>query len=155
MSESEQVEQSAVEDVRTFTQDEVDKIVAERLKRAKPADYDDLKAKAAAADELAEATKSAEQRAAEAEKAAEQRAAAAEARAVRYEVAAEHGISKADADLFLTGSDVDTVTAQAERIAALREAPRAQNYVPGEGKNSDSTANGDEVAFANFLTGRS
>lgn len=154
MSESEQVEQSAVEDVRTFTQAEVDKIVAERLKRAKP-DYDALKAKAAAADELAEATKSAEQRAAEAEKAAEQRAAAAEARAVRYEVAAEHGISKADADLFLTGSDVDTVTAQAERIAALREAPRAQNYVPGEGKNSDSTANGDEVAFANFLTGRS
>ncbi len=154
MSESEQVEQSAVEDVRTFTQAEVDKIVAERLKRAKP-DYDALKAKAAAADELAEATKTAEQRAAEAEKAAEQRAAQAEARAVRYEVAAEHGISKADADLFLTGSDVDTVTAQAERIAALREAPRAQNYVPGEGKNSDSTANGDEVAFANFLTGRS
>ena len=46
---------------RTFTQADVDRIVQERLARAKstpPADYDDLKAKAAKYDELAEANKS-------------------------------------------------------------------------------------------------
>lgn len=139
---------------RTFTQEEVDKIVAERLKRAKPADYDDLRAKADEFDRLAESSKSAEQRAAEAEQAAERRAAEAEARAVRYEVAAEHGISKTDADLFLIGADADTIAAQAERLNALRAEPRSNNYVPGEGKNSDVAGNGDELAFANFLTGR-
>ncbi len=46
---------------RTFTQDDVDRIVKERLARAKatpPADYEDLKAKAAKYDEIAEAQKS-------------------------------------------------------------------------------------------------
>lgn len=46
---------------RTFTQDELNRIVADRLKRAKstpPADYEDLKAKAAKLDELEAANKS-------------------------------------------------------------------------------------------------
>lgn len=46
---------------RTFTQADVDRIVQERLSRAKatpPADYEDLKAKAARLDELEEAQKS-------------------------------------------------------------------------------------------------
>ena len=46
---------------KTFTQEQVDKIVQERLKRAKgekPADYDELKAKAAKLDELEDAQKS-------------------------------------------------------------------------------------------------
>jgi hypothetical protein len=37
---------------KTFTQADVDRLIAERLKRAKPADYDDLKAKARQFDEL-------------------------------------------------------------------------------------------------------
>jgi hypothetical protein len=48
-------------DERTFSQDEVNRIVADRLKRAKstpPADYDELKAKAARLDELEAANKS-------------------------------------------------------------------------------------------------
>lgn len=48
-------------DERTFSQEEVNKIVADRLKRAKatpPADYDELKAKAARLDELEAANKS-------------------------------------------------------------------------------------------------
>jgi len=54
-------EQSGSGDERTFSQDEVNKIVADRLKRAKvtpPADYDELKAKAARLDELEAANKS-------------------------------------------------------------------------------------------------
>jgi hypothetical protein len=46
---------------RTFTQEDVDRIVKERLARAKatpPADYEEFKAKAAKYDELAEAQKS-------------------------------------------------------------------------------------------------
>jgi hypothetical protein len=39
---------------KTFTQDEVNKIIADRVARAKPADYSDLKAKAAEYDKLAE-----------------------------------------------------------------------------------------------------
>lgn len=45
------------DDPKTFTQDEVNKIVAERVARAKPADYSDLKAKAAEYDKLAEKSK--------------------------------------------------------------------------------------------------
>ena len=48
-------------EARKFTQEQVDKIVQERLKRAKsepPADYDELKAKAARLDELEDAQKS-------------------------------------------------------------------------------------------------
>lgn len=42
-------------DERMFTQSDVDKIVQERLARAKPADYDELKAKAQRLDEIEEA----------------------------------------------------------------------------------------------------
>ena len=48
-------------EAKTFTQEQVDKIVQERLKRAKsekPADYDELKAKAARLDEIEDAQKS-------------------------------------------------------------------------------------------------
>ncbi len=49
------------EAAKTFTQEQLDKIVKERLARAKadvPADYEELKAKAAKLDELEEASKS-------------------------------------------------------------------------------------------------
>lgn len=58
---------------KTFTQEQVNEIVRERLARAKatpPADYEDLKAKAARLDELEEANKSELERANEAANAA-------------------------------------------------------------------------------------
>jgi len=51
----------AATEPKTFTQEQVDRIVQERLARAKatpPADYEDLKAKAAKFDQLEEANKS-------------------------------------------------------------------------------------------------
>ena len=51
---------SGAPEPKTFTQEQVDKIVQERLKRAKsekPADYDELKAKAAKLDEIEDAQK--------------------------------------------------------------------------------------------------
>jgi len=58
---------ASAEQERTFTQSEMDAIIGERLKRdrAKYADYDELKAKAAKFDEAEEASKSELQKAVE------------------------------------------------------------------------------------------
>lgn len=119
------------EQEQTFTQADVDRIVAERLKRerettkAKYADYDDLKAKAGQA-------QTAEEKIAE----LQQQVAATQREALRRRVQAAHGISDEDADLFLTGTDEETLTAQAKRLAD-RESERQSNgnVVPREGNN--------------------
>ena len=46
-------------------------------------------------------------------------AAKASAEALRWRIAARHGITDEDAETFLTGTDEDTLTRQAERLAAL------------------------------------
>jgi hypothetical protein len=113
---------------QTFTQADVDRIVRERVQRerAKYADYDDIKAKAG------EAT-TAEERIA----ALEAEVTASKHEALKRRVQAAHGISDEDAELFLTGSDEESLTAQAKRLAA-RETERKtkSNVVPGEGTNS-------------------
>lgn len=57
--------------------------------------------------------------------AAETAAELAEARAesLRWRIAATHGISSEDAELFLTGRDEETMTTQATRLAARQAAP--------------------------------
>jgi hypothetical protein len=111
----------------TFSQADVDRIVKERVQRerAKFADYDALKAKAGEA-----AT-------------AEERIAALEAEvetskreALKRRVQAAHGIADEDADLFLTGTDEETLAAQAKRLVD-RESERKSkgNHVPREGNN--------------------
>lgn len=131
------------QDGRTFTQAEVDRIIADRLKRE---DVKGLKSKAAEFDKLVEAQKSAEQKAADAQQAAEARAAAAEAKAIRYQVAADQGISREDADYFLTGTDEDTIVAQAKRLLE-RDADRSKrgNYVPNEGKTPKNPSTDDPM----------
>lgn len=114
---------------KTFTQDEVNHLVGQarqderRKAQSKYADYDEMKAAAGK-------SKTLEERFAE----VEARAAAAEAKALRSDIAAKHGISPEDRDLFLTGADEDTLTAQAQRLAA-RETDRKNhsNVVPKEG----------------------
>jgi hypothetical protein len=110
---------------QTITQADVDRIVKERVarERAKYADYDELKAKA-------DGAKTVEQKLAD----LEGKYSAAEARALRSDIAAKHGLSAEDRDLFLTGTDEATLTAQAERLAA-READRKKNgnVAPKEG----------------------
>lgn len=85
---------------------------------------------------------------------AEARALAAEAAALRWRVAAKHGISDEDAELFLTGTDEDTLNRQAERLTA-RTAPKSDGlYVAAEGKVPSAPAlNSDdlEVALRNKL----
>ena len=123
----------------TFTaeqQDEVNRIVQERVQRveAKYADYDDLKS---AADEA----KTVEQKLAD----LEAKHAEAEARALRSDIATKHGISAEDRDLFLTGSDEATLTAQAKRLADRaadqkkngNRAPKEGGATTGADKNKD------------------
>lgn len=129
---------------QAFTQADVDRIVRERLAQQaknKFGDYDDLKSKAGNAQTL-------EQRVAE----MEAEAATAKAEALRSRVAAEFGISTkkgpkgepSDADLFLTGADESTLTAQAQRLAGREEDRKKQgNFAPKEG-TSTSTGKDDE-----------
>lgn len=113
--------------------------LSQRLARAKPADYDELKAKAEQFDELQASQKSEIEKALEKATAAEQRAAAAAAEALRWKVAAKHGISDEDAELFLTGTDEETLTRQAERLAArASDRKRTGNVVPKEGSTTEA-----------------
>lgn len=129
----------------TFTQEDVDKIVGERIKRerAKYADYDDLKAKAgekATADDRI--------------KDLESKFTAAEARALRAEIANAHGISAEDRDLFLTGTDEETLTAQAKRLSERESSRKKQgNRVPHEGRNPSAPPSEERAAVRSLFGG--
>lgn len=139
-------QQQQQETSKTFTQADVDRLIGERVQRerAKYADYDDLKAKA-------EGSKTVEDRLS----AAEKRAAEAEARALRNDIATRHGISAEDRDLFLTGTDEDTLTAQAKRLAARDSDRKKQgNVARNEGGNPNpGKPKGDVREFTRQLFG--
>lgn len=112
-------------DVQLIPQADVDRIVRERVarERAKYSDYDELKAKA-------EGSKTLEERLAS----LEGELSTAKTNALRSDIAAKHGLSAEDRDLFLTGSDEATLTAQAERLAGREAARKKQgNFAPKEG----------------------
>ena len=126
--------------------------LAERLARAKPSDYDDLKAKAARLDEIEAANKTEIEKALEKATTAEQRAAQAEADALRWKVAAKHGISDEDAELFLTGTDEATLTKQAERLTErVADRKRHGNVVPREGTPPNQAGTDEMRDFARNL----
>jgi hypothetical protein len=137
---------SETQEGQTFTQADVNRIVKERAERmAKQLypDYDDLKAKAGESQTL-------EQRIADMER----EAAAAKAEALRSRVAAEFGISTrkgpkgepSDADLFLTGADESTLTAQAQRLAGRVEDRKKQgNFAPKEGQSPSTSGDSEDL----------
>ena len=102
---------------RTLTQADIDRIVEDRLKRerAKFSDYDELKAKADKLTEIENANRSEAEKAAEKAAAAEKRAADAETRAMRLEVAAEKGLTPAQAKR-LVGATREELEADAADI---------------------------------------
>ena len=112
---------------KTFTQEQVDSIVRERLARAKatpPDDYEELKAKAAKYDEAQEAAKSelerANERAARAEAALEEANAKMAHDALVARVARETGVPAG----LLHGSTEEELAASAAAIAEYVEARR-------------------------------
>lgn len=110
------------------------KIRAEERKKVTEqfADYDDLK-------KAAEGAKTDADRIAELEKSIAQ----ANHETLRRRVQAKHGLSDEDADLYLTGADEKSLTAQAEGLAARsaerkkqgNRSPREGNIPPGGGKD--------------------
>lgn len=161
--------ESAGKEPKTFTQDEVNQIIGktrteERRKvTEKYSDYDDLK-------KAAEGKKTSDDRLAELEK----KYAQSEANTMRLRVAGDYGISTkrgddggpSDAELFLTGTDEETLTAQAKRLSdraaeqAKAEAERKKKNptVPKEGTSTKTgtTTEEDDREFARtFFGGRS
>lgn len=138
------------------SQEDLNEAIKDRLarERAKFKDYNDLKAKASQFDQLQAANQT------EAEKAAaklaelEAQLQANQAETLRLRVASQHKITDADdIRLFLTGTDEETLTEQAKRLAA-RDADRKKNgnHVPGEGRNQTSKP-GDEREAVRSLFG--
>lgn len=137
-------ETPAAEEFAPITsQDDLNKVIGERVKRAtaKFGDYKDLQTKAAEFDKLQAANQT------EAEKSAariaelESEMTGLRTQSLRLRVATDHGITDADdIDLFLTGADEETLTKQAKRLAD-RSADRTKNgnHVPREGHPPTST----------------
>ena len=135
---------------QTFTQADVDRIVADRLKRereatkAKYADYDDLKAKAGNAVTL-------EERVAEIEKQAK----ASEDRALRAEIANAKGLTASQAKR-LIGSTREELEADADELLkdiGERESERKKrgNRVPDEGKTTPKAGDDEMREFTRNL----
>lgn len=120
-------EQQGGQGQATFTQADVDRIVRERVQRerAKYADYDDLKVQASQG-------KTSEERIAALEK--DLSDSRLDSRRSKFQ--AKYGISDEDAALFLTGTDDQTLEAQAKRLADRESQRKKQgNHVPQEGSN--------------------
>lgn len=131
---------------RTFTQEEVDAVISERLKRerAKYSDYDELKAKADKLNELEEANKSELQKATERATELENKLAglekANEIRSIREKVAKETGVP-ASAMSLLTGETEEACKEQAQVILGIA-APNKYPSVPDGGEVQHINNNG-------------
>lgn len=150
------------------SQQELTAVLKDRLdrERAKFKDYNDIKAKAAKLDEIEQANLSELEKANGRITTAESDRDTAKAEALRLRIAVTHGISLEDADLFLTGTDEETLTAQAKRLSdraaeqANAEAERKKKN-PIVSKEGTSTTTGttteeDDREFArNFFGGGS
>ena len=138
------------------SQDELNRIIGERVKRAKPADYDDLKAKAAELDKIQAASKSEADKTAERIASLERDLEATRSAALRSRVQARFGISDEDAGLFLTATDEDTLVKQAQRLAAVEsDRKKHGNRAPLQGRaTSNSGTDNDEREFVRQLFGK-
>lgn len=135
------------------SQDDLNKIIADRVsrERSKYGDYKDLKTKAAEFDKITEANKSEIQKAADARVAVEKERDDARAEALRLRIAAKNHISDEDADLFLTGRDEETLNRQAARLADRDKDRRGKgNRVSNEGTNPTPGARSDDDGMRDF-----
>lgn len=126
---------------KTFTQADLDRIVEDRLKRerAKYEGFEELKARAARADELEAQNQSELEKTQGKLTKAEQRAADAEAKLLRFEVAQEKDVPAKLVPL-LTAADKEGLEAQADLIL--------ENAKPGEQPPPDFNGGAREPAPA-------
>ena len=112
---------------------------AEKANAALQKQLDDINA--ANLSDLEKAQKSAQE--------AQEAAAKATAEALRLRVAAKHGISDEDADLFLTGSDTETLERQAARL--VERNPSAPKPDPSQGAKGAGSKGTPADSFAEFF----
>lgn len=135
------------------TQAELNKIISERVARekAKVADYNDLKAKAAKFDEIDAQNKSEAEKASERITAAETRATSAERRADRLEVALDKGLTPSQAKR-LVGETREELEADADQLLKdLGDSakPRSPKPDPNQGRTGSGPAStADQFAAA-------
>ena len=88
----------------------------------------------------------------------EEAATKAEAEALRWRIAAKHGISDEDAETFLTGSDEESLTRQAERLASLATTapttPKPDRTQGGSGEPPALNSDALEDALRNAVGAR-
>ena len=138
---------------KTFTQEQVDALIGERLtrERAKYADYEAIKAKAEKFDQQEEAAKSdlqkAEDNAADLQKQLDAMKAANSARDARDKVAAAKGVPAQ----LLTGSTEEECTAQADKLLQWRG--DKQNYAETHDGGDPGQSGGGKTRdkFAEFF----
>lgn len=138
-------------EAKTFDADYVKKLRDEAAKYRTEAKTNADAARRLAA--IEEASKTEAQKQADQLASAQREATQAKADALRFKIAAKFGVSDEDTDLFLTGSDEETLTKQAQRLTD-REAERKKqgNHVPREGSKS-SVTEGDGRSVARALFG--
>lgn len=143
---------STANETTTFSQADVDRIIADRLKRE---DVKGLKAAKQELDTLKAAQMSEADRLTERATAAEREALAARAETLRYKVATQYGINSDDAETFLTGTDEDTLTRQAERLAALAKTADSTSPAPrpdlSQGGRPSSAQTNPATEFGRFI----
>lgn len=102
--------------------------------------------------EIEESNKSESQKLADAKTAAERERDDAKRDVLRLRIATKYGIGDDDIDLFLTGSDEETLSRQAERLAARNAeagAPRTPRPDPNQGRPTTGAATtADQFAAA-------
>lgn len=75
----------------------------------------------------------------------------ASAEALRFRVAAQHAISQEDADLFLTGTDEDTLQRQAARL--VERTPTSPRPDLSQGSKGENTSGSTADMFAQAVEG--
>lgn len=137
---------------KTFTQSELNAIIADRLSKvtAKYADYDDLKAKASKYDEAEEASKSELQKVTESRDALQ-----AELDSLKQETAVRQtrdkvAESKGVPAHLLTGNTEDECAAQADAILAFAKKPDYPTVKDG-GETVPPSQKSAEEAFVDFM----
>ena len=145
----ETTQEAEVKETKTFTQEEVNAIVSERVKkeRAKYEGFDDLKAKAAKFDEMEEANKTelqkATERAAELEAKIKEMTEAESLRAMRAKVAGETGVPVE----MLTETTEEALADQAKAILKFAGKDRYPNVLDGgEAKRTGKLSTSEQFA---------
>lgn len=112
------------------SQEDLDRIIAERVNREKTkfADYEDLKQKVASFDQI---VSDKDTEIASLKNDLDERSKLVESSglsALRYKVALTHKVGLEDAELFLTGSDEDSLNAQAKRLSERTSGSNGDPY---------------------------